>query len=127
MLVAGHGGVDAAGPAVDASGEGLDVFEALIAEPHGDAEGAGSVMAEDDDGGVGVELLVGAGGYFAHGHEEAVGEVGRLEFPGLADVQQKRGVGLLAELGEGLRRDFWLEHGFKDSAGSSGGLGTLGK
>jgi hypothetical protein len=96
MLVAGHGGVDAAGPAVDASGEGLDVFEALIAEPHGDAEGAGSVMAEDDDGGVGVELLMGAGGYFAHGHEEAVGEVGGLEFPGLADVQQKRGVGLLA-------------------------------
>jgi hypothetical protein len=127
MLVAGHGGVDAAGPAVDASGEGLDVFEALIAEPHGDAEGAGSVMAEDDDGGVGVELLMGAGGYFAHGHEEAVGEVGGLEFPGLADVQQKRGVGLLAELGEGLRRDFWLEHGLKDSAGSSGGLGTLGK
>ena len=126
-LVAGDGGVDAAGPSVDASGEGLDVVEALIAEPHGYAEGTGSVMAEDDDGGVGVELLVGAGGDFAHGHQERFGQVGGLVFPGLADVQQERSVGLLAKLGEGLGRDFWLEHGFKDSAGSSGGLGTLGK
>ena len=122
-LVAGNGGVDAAGPAVDASGEGLDVVEALVAKPHGYAEGACSVMAEDDDGGVGVELLVGAGGDFAHGHEEAVGEVGGLEFPGLADVQQKRGVGLLAKFGEGLGRDFWLEHGFKDIAERKAAVG----
>lgn len=69
-LVAGDGGVDGAGPVFDASGEGLGVFEALLAEPHGDGKGAGSVVAEDDDGLVGVELLVGAAGDFAHGHEE---------------------------------------------------------
>ena len=34
--VAGDGRVDGAGPRVDASGEGLGVVEALIAQPHGD-------------------------------------------------------------------------------------------
>ena len=62
FLVAGDGGVDGAGPGVDAAGEGLGVVEALIAEPHGYVEGTGSVVAEDDDGGVGVEFGVGAGG-----------------------------------------------------------------
>jgi hypothetical protein len=104
-LVAGDGGVDGAGPGVDASGEGLGVVEALVAEPHGYGEGTGAVVAEDDDGGVGVELLVGAGGYLAHGHEESAREVGGLVLPGLADVQKKRGVGLLALLGEGVDGD----------------------
>ncbi len=39
-----------------------------------------------DDGGVGVELLVGAGGDLAHGHEERVGQAGGLVLPGLAHV-----------------------------------------
>jgi hypothetical protein len=107
-LVAGDGGVDGAGPGVDAAGEGLNLLEALVAEPHGDAEGAGSVMAEDDDGGVGVELGVGAGGDFAHGHEQRVGEAGGLELPGLADVEEEGGLRLLALLGECLDGDFGL-------------------
>jgi hypothetical protein len=106
VLVAGDGGVDGAGPGVDAAGEGLGVVEALVAEPHGDGERTLSVMAEDDDGGVGVELLMGAGGYFAHGHEERVGQVSRLELPGFADVEQERGGDLLALLGECLDSDF---------------------
>jgi hypothetical protein len=85
-LVAGDGGVDGAGPRVDAAGEGLDLLEALIAEPHSDTERAGAVVAENDDGGVGVELRVGAGGDFAHGHEERVGEAGGLILPRLADI-----------------------------------------
>ncbi len=68
LSVAGDGGVDGAGPGVDASGEGLGVVEALLAEPHGYGEGALAVVAEDDDGLVGVELGVGAGGDVAHGH-----------------------------------------------------------
>jgi hypothetical protein len=108
LLVAGHGGVDGAGPGVDASGERLGVFEALIAKPHGHAERAGAVVAEDDDGGVGVELLVGARGYFAHGHEESAGQAGGLVLPGLANVEEKRGVGLLALLGEGVDGDLWV-------------------
>ena len=107
-LVAGEGGVDGAGPGVDASGEGLGVLEALIAQPHRDAEGAGTVMAEDDDRGVGIEFSVCAGGDIAHGNEDRVGEAGGLELPGLADVQQKRGVGLLAEFREGFCGNFGL-------------------
>ena len=85
-LVAGDGGIDGAGPGVDAACEGLDLLKALIAEPHRDAEGTGAVVAENDDGGVGVEFGVGAGGDFAHGYEERVGEVGGLVLPGFADV-----------------------------------------
>ena len=82
------------------------MIEALIAEPHGDGERALSVMAKDDDGSIGVEFLMGARGYFAHGHEERVGQAGGLELPGLADVKQDRDCGLPALLGEGLDGDF---------------------
>ena len=74
------------------------MVEALVAEPHGDAEGAGAVVAEDDDGLVGVKLGVGAGGDLAHGHEKGVGQAGGLELPGLADVQQQGRMGILAQL-----------------------------
>jgi hypothetical protein len=90
---------------VDASGERLSVIEALIAEPHGYREGAHSVMAEDDDVGVGIEFLIGARGDFAHGHEERVGEAGSLELPGFADIEQDGRVGLLALLDEGFGCD----------------------
>jgi hypothetical protein len=107
-LVARDSRVDGSGPGVDASGEGLDVLETLVAEPHGYAEGTGSMVAEDNDGLVGVELLVGAGGYFAHGHKKGAGNVGGLVFPRFADVEEKRGVGLLALLGEGADGDLWV-------------------
>ena len=109
--VAGDGRVDGAGPGVDAAGEGLGLVEALLAQPHGDVEGAGSVVAEDDDVGVGVELLVGAGGDVAHGHEDGVGEVGGLELPGLADVEEDGGIGLGAEFSEGFGGYLGREHG----------------
>ena len=85
-LVAGDGGVDGAGPGVDAASEGLDVLEALVAQPHSYVEGARAVMAEDDDGSVGVELGVGARGDFAHGHEKRIGKVGGLVLPGFAYI-----------------------------------------
>jgi hypothetical protein len=107
-LVTGDGWVDGAGPGVDASGEGLGVLETLIAQPHSDAEGAGAVVAEDDDRGVGIEFSVGAGGDIAHGNEDGVGEAGGLELPRLADVQQKRGVGLLTEFREDFCGNFGL-------------------
>ena len=87
-LVAGDGGVDLAGPGVDAAGDGLGFFEALLAEPVGDGEGAGAVVAEDEEA-VFVELLVGAGGDFVHGDEDAGFDVGGLVFPGLADVEEE--------------------------------------
>jgi hypothetical protein len=58
------------------------------------------MVAEDNNGGVGIELLMGAGGYFAHGHEEGVGQFGGLVLPWLADIEEKRSVGLLALLCE---------------------------
>ncbi len=63
------------------------------AQPHGDGEGAGSVMAEHDDGGVRVELLMGAGGDFAHGHQETVGQAGRLELPGSRTSNRRGALG----------------------------------
>lgn len=68
-LVPGYRGVDDGGPEVDASGEGLDVLETLLPQPHSDVEGACAVVAKDDDGEVGIELLMGAGWDVAHGHE----------------------------------------------------------
>lgn len=84
--VAGDGGVNKPGPAVDSAGERLNVVESLIAEPHRDGERPDSVMAEDDDGLVGVELLVGAGRDVAHGHQFRLGEVGGVSLPWFADV-----------------------------------------
>jgi hypothetical protein len=66
------------------------------------------VVAEDYDRSVGVEFLMGAGGYFAHGHEERVRQAGCLVLPWLADVQQERRIGLLTLLGKSLDGDFWL-------------------
>jgi len=87
ILVARYGGVDVARPVIDASGEGLDVLEALVAEPHGDVQGAGSVVAEDDDGLIGVKFLVSARRDLTHGHQERVGKAGGIELPWLANVE----------------------------------------
>lgn len=85
-LVTGDGGIDDGRPGVDASGEGLDVLETLLAQPHGDVEGAGAVVADDDDGLVGIEFVVDARGDLAHGDEDGVGDTGGLVFPGFAYV-----------------------------------------
>lgn len=97
-------GVDGAGPEVDAAGDGLGFCEALLAKPVGDGEGARAVVAEDGDGLIFVELVEGARGDFVHWDERAVGDVGGGVFPGLADVEKKRGVAggeLLFELVDG--------------------------
>ena len=86
MLITGDGWVDGARPGVDASGEGLGVLETLITQPHSDAEGAGAVVAEDDNRGVGIEFGVGAGGDITHGDENGVGDTGGLKLPRFADV-----------------------------------------
>lgn len=91
--VAGDVGIDGAGPGVDATGYGLGVGEALVAEPDGDVEGAGAVVAEDEDGLVFVELLEGALGDVAHGHEGGAFDVGGVVLPGLTYVEEQRRVG----------------------------------
>ena len=104
LLVPRNGGVDDAGPEVDAAGDGLCFLEALLTEPVGDGERAGAVVAHDGDGLVFVELVEGARADLIHGHEDAVGEVRGGVLPGLADVEQKRwvlGGELLFELVDG--------------------------
>lgn len=110
FLVERDGGVDGAGPVVDASGEGLDVGKVLPAQPHGDGERSLTVVAEDDDGLVGIEFGIGAGGNIAHRHEDRIGEACGAELPGLTDVEDKRWVGLGAELEEGLGGYLWVKH-----------------
>jgi hypothetical protein len=88
-LVAGDGGVDLGGPGVDAAGDGLGLVEALLAEPRGYGERAGAVVAEDEDRGFFVELLVGAAGDLVHGEEGAAFDVRGVEFPLLADVEKE--------------------------------------
>jgi len=89
MLVAGDGGVDDLGPEVDAARDGLGLGEALLAEPVGDGERAGAVMAHDGDGLIFVELVEGAGGDLVHGDVRGVGDVRGGVFPGLADVEEQ--------------------------------------
>jgi hypothetical protein len=118
--VAGNVGIDGAGPAFDATGERLDVLKPLVSKPHGDREGTGAVMTEDDDRLVWIELLMRARGYFTHGHEQRVGEGGGVEFPRLTDVQEEGRVRLLTLLGKDLCRDFGLKHDIKDNVGTKG-------
>ena len=110
LSVARDRGVDGAGPGVYAAGEGLSPVKALLAEPHGDVERTGAVVAENDDGFVRIKLVVSAAGDFSHGDEGAVLQVSGVELPGFADVEQARRIGLLAKLGELLRGDFGWKH-----------------
>jgi hypothetical protein len=87
-LIQRHFWIYCASPAVDSSAHGLDFIEALLAEPVGDGQRTDSVMTDDDDVGVGVELLVGAGGNVAHGNVLCAVDFGSVEFPGLAHVEE---------------------------------------
>ena len=84
----------------------------------------GSVVAEDEDGFVGVEFGVGAGGDVAHGHEEGVFDVGGVELPLLADVDEDGRVGLLEEGGGGLGGDLGGKHGYRIASGAMPGRGV---
>lgn len=116
-LVERDGLIDAAGPGVYAAGERLGVLEALVAEPHGDGKRTLSVMTEDDDGLVGIEFGVGAGGDVPHGHQERSGKAGGLGLPGLSDIEQNGGLGGIALLQIGLGGNLWIEHSAKDTSG----------
>ena len=109
--VARDGGIDGAGPVVDAAGEGLGVVESLISEPHGDRERTLPVMAEDDDAGVGVEFVVGARRDLAHRHKNGVGQVGGLILPRFADVDEDGSACSGAQAGELLGGDLGIEWG----------------
>jgi hypothetical protein len=97
----------------------LGLVEALLAEPGGDGERASAVVAEDEDGGVFVELLVGAGGDFVHGDEGRGGDVGGGVLPGLADVEEEGRV-LGGEEGLELGYGDFEVHGSKNTGAMEG-------
>lgn len=77
------------------------------------------MVAENHDGCIGVEFLVGARGHFSHGHEERTGEAGGLKLPRFADVKKDRWIGLLTLLGVGFGGDLRFKHAsiIRDKAG----------
>lgn len=114
VLVAGDGGVYGARPVVYAADEGLGVIKALIAQPHGDGEGAHAVVAEDDDWLIGIKLCVGAGGDLIHGDKGGVGKGGGGKLPVLSDVKQEWcGSCGVTQGDEVLRSDLWVEDWFR--------------
>ena len=87
---------------IDAAGERLDVFEALLAEPHRHVERTCTVMADDDDGGVRVEFLVCSGGNVAHRDKRGSREGCGAGFPWFADIKNDRLFRLLQMCGESI-------------------------
>ena len=84
------GGVDFGRPGIDASAQRLRLLEALVAQPGGDVERTLTMMAQDHEALVGVELLVGARGDVAHGHQYTAGNARGLKFPRFAYVDEPR-------------------------------------
>lgn len=129
LPITGDGGVDDEGPGVDAAGHGVDVCKALLAKEVGDAEGAGAVVAEDDEGLVfeGCKFFFEAGLEFVHGDEEGAIDVGFFEFVGAADVQKcwfGGGLEALLDLG-GVDFPFGVDFEF-DAVGGGFGFGRHG-
>ena len=58
---------------------------------------------------------MGAGGDFAHGHQERAGQAGGLEFPWFADIEEDGRIGLPSLLCEGFGCNFGFQHGFKNT------------
>jgi len=98
------------------------MVKTLISKPHCDGEGTGAVVADDDDFLVGVELLVGPGGYVAHGHKDGAGQAGESGFPWLANVEQQGSVRTVALEGKNLRGDFGFKHDVRISCVPFGSL-----
>ncbi len=88
-LVAGDCRVYAKGPCVDAASYRLGLVKALLTEPRGDRKGAISVVAKNQNEGVFIELLVGAGGDFVHGQMRAAFDARRGVLPGFTHVEEE--------------------------------------
>src|ERR1039458_2904588 len=81
-LISRHPRVNLPRPAFDASGHGLRLLVALLAQPVGHRERTHPVMTVDDDVLLGVELLH-AGRNVSHGDVLAVRNACGLALPGL--------------------------------------------
>jgi hypothetical protein len=95
---------------IDAAGKGLNMFKSLIPQPHGHRERTSSMVAEHDDGLIGIEFLVSPRGDIAHGHEDGFRKVRGTKLPWFPNVQEDRWVRLLALLGKSLGGDLRRKH-----------------
>jgi hypothetical protein len=113
-LITRHIGVDGSGPAVNSASERLSVLEALLAEPHSHGKRTCSVVTENDNRLIGIELLMRTRGNVAHRHEDRIRKVCGVKLPWLSNVQQEGGIGLFALQCEGFDRDLRRKHEVKD-------------
>jgi hypothetical protein len=113
-LVTRYIGVDDSRPPIDSSSKRLSVLEALFAEPHSHRKRTCSVVTENDNRLIGIELLMRTRGYVAHWHEDRLRKVCGVKLPWLSNVQQEGGIGLFTLQREGFDRDLRREHEIKD-------------
>ena len=66
-----------------------DLFESLLPQPYGHIHRAHTVMAHDDDVIFRIEFLMRSRWYVAHGDQLGSRHLRGLEFPRLADIEQR--------------------------------------
>lgn len=87
------------------------MLEALFAQPCGHGHGPHAMMADGDDAGVGIKLLIGAGRDLAHRHEDASVDLCFLKLPFLSYIEQNTGGMALGEqLPELMCRNLIVQH-----------------
>jgi hypothetical protein len=73
------------------------------------------VMAQDDDGRIWIQFLVGPARNVAHGNIGASGNLRGRHFDWFTHVQQQGRVGLSTQRLVLFRGDLWWKHSYKDT------------
>jgi predicted nucleic acid-binding protein len=89
-LIPRHCRVHVARPGIDPAPQRLRLLKALIAQPVRHIQRPYTVMADDDDALLRIELVVGPRRDFAHRHRMSAGKAGGRRLPGLPHIQQER-------------------------------------
>jgi hypothetical protein len=108
-LVACHFGVDFGGPAIDATGHGFSVGNALGAEPIGHIETSHSVVAIENYVFVRIQFLE-IRRNSSHGDKFGAFDAALRVFPGLANIHQQKFFAAVESRFYFLRRDFKVIH-----------------
>src|SRR5580658_3786881 len=106
LLVQWHFRIHGPRPAVDSAAHGLNFFVSLLAEPVGNRQRPDAVMAHDHDVIVRVEFLVSPRRDVTHRNVLRPFDAGRLVFPGLANIEQRKCFSALPQRLDLAGRDF---------------------
>ena len=87
-LVALHGGVNLAGPVLQAAGKRLCPLESLLPHPVRYDQRASAMMADHDDVRVWVKFLMQPGGQVSHWNMQAIGKRAEFYLPHFPNIQQ---------------------------------------